>query len=1078
MAVPVTKTKITIPLPRPDLLSRSRLLDLVDDILDYPLTLVSAPAGYGKTSFLIDLACQAEYPVTWFAIDSLDRDLIRFLYHLIAAINSTFPDFGSKTFSVIDNQGSTPIDLDQIIRVLVNDIYDNITEHFVIILDDYHQVADFDQVTEFINRFSQAVDDNCHLVLSSRTIFNMTDLPLLVGRSEVLGINFEDLAFKADELKALLEKKYQQTISDQESNTLIEETEGWITGLLLSFETNSLEIPVQSKAADVSGVNLFNYLAQQVFESQPNEIQEFLLKSSFLDEFNADAYIHSFCEESERNNIKKIITQVQSNNLFVQPLETDRTWFRYHQLFKEFLQAYYTTNYPEETKNLLSHLLVVFIDDKDWEKAYSVAVKTADPTTIGSLIDRASSALFHSGRVDLLSKWLDVLPESGFKEFPRLYAVQGITKTLLGNPNEGLNLLEKALLNINIQQDPNILGRTLICKSTTFRLLGKYKEALYDAQAVLALSRETNIDDVLLAEASRETGLAYFLLGDLTKSEKYLNSSIDSYLMNSDDKNLAFAQLDLGVLYINLGKYKEANTQYQYALSIFEDLGNENQQSIILNNIGVVAQINGDYFAAKNWFDSAQAKAKSSSNLRMEAFIYASLGDLAMDLNLFEIGGEFYHRAHSVAQIAHEGYLQSYLELCLATYYRKTDKYKKASKRMKFAFDQIVLSSSQEDLGFWYLENGQLSTSMGDLISAKQNLEKALTIFMEIQHPIGLAKTYLALGITAIISSKSKTDHGHLSTALSTLRQLGPIHPLLPDIYLYKDLIIPYLISSNESNNLKEFQLEFEDYEKNLRDLQQSIFTSQVSEKRTADILEIKAFGHSSVSWRRERISCPEWTQQKTVRELFFYLISKPRGANKEQIGLILWPESSKTQLNCQFKNAVYRLRKAIGKDSIIYNSDTRFYQFNRSVQYSYDVEVFTSIIQKAKFERNLESQIQHYKNAIITYDHPFGNNLEGVWVEPIRESLYKSYEQAVIKVAEYDLNYGNHQVALDICKNLLEIEPTQERCWQLIMCAYSAQDDRSGIIRTYKDCEKIIYSHLGMNPSKSTNDLYISLIQ
>ena len=278
MAVPVTKTKIIIPRPRPDLLSRSRLLDLFDEILDYPLTLISAPAGYGKTSFLIDLAHKADYPVSWFAIDNLDKDLKRFLYHFIAAIRSTFPNFGSRTYSAIDNQSTTPIDLDQIIRVLVNDIYNNISEHFVVILDDFHLVSDNHLVTEFINRLSQEMDDNCHLVLSSRTIFNMTDLPLMVGRSEVLGLSYEDLAFNADELKTLLKNKYQQTITNQESSSLIKESEGWITGLLLSYETSSLKLPGQSRAANVSGANLFNYLAQQVFESQPNEIQEFLLK--------------------------------------------------------------------------------------------------------------------------------------------------------------------------------------------------------------------------------------------------------------------------------------------------------------------------------------------------------------------------------------------------------------------------------------------------------------------------------------------------------------------------------------------------------------------------------------------------------------------------------------------------------------------------------------------------------------------------------------------------------------------------------------------------------------------------------
>ena len=288
MTVPVTRTKITVPRPRPDLLSRPRLLELLDDILDYRLTLVSAPPGYGKTSLLIDLASKVDYPVAWFSIDSLDKDFIRFLYHLVAAIKSPFPGFGSRTISLLDNHSTTPIDLEQVLRVLVNDIYDNISEHFVVILEDFHQVAENQQITDFINLFCRDMSDNCHLILSSRTKFNLPDMPLFVGRSEVLGIDFVDLAFTAAEFQDLLLNKYQQTLKNDEYKSLISKTEGWVTGLLMSFETNLINMPDQSRAANVTGVNLFNYMAQQIFDKQPKDIRDFLLKSSFLNEFNAD----------------------------------------------------------------------------------------------------------------------------------------------------------------------------------------------------------------------------------------------------------------------------------------------------------------------------------------------------------------------------------------------------------------------------------------------------------------------------------------------------------------------------------------------------------------------------------------------------------------------------------------------------------------------------------------------------------------------------------------------------------------------------------------------------------------------
>ena len=148
-------------------------------------------------------------------------------------------------------------------------------------------------------------------------------------------------------------------------------------------------------------------------------------------------FVPVFNEGAKESKYKKIIPQILQNNLFIQPLETDRTWFRYHQLFQDFLQTYSQSRHPKETSDLLSRLLRFYIKEEDWEKAYAVAQKLDDPATTAKLIDQASSALFHSGRVNLLSEWLSRLPESGFEEFPRLYAVQGISKTQLGNPKEG-----------------------------------------------------------------------------------------------------------------------------------------------------------------------------------------------------------------------------------------------------------------------------------------------------------------------------------------------------------------------------------------------------------------------------------------------------------------------------------------------------------------------------------------------------------------------------------------------------------------------------------------------------------------
>ena len=208
---------------------------------------------------------------------------------------------------------------------------------------------------------------------------------------------------------------------------------------------------------------------------------------------------------------------------------------------------------------------------------------------------------------------------------------------------------------------------------------------------------------------------------------------------------------------------------------------------------------------------------------------------------------------------------------------------------------------------------------------------------------------------------------------------------------------------------------------------------------------------------------------------MFFYLLSEPHGASKDQIGIFFWPDSSQEQLNRQFKNAVYRLRRAIGPKYILYDSDSRRYFFNRQLDFRYDVDDFLAFIRQA--ENDPEKRIQRLREAINIYQHPFAPILDGVWTEPIRMNLYLKYERAALELSAEDLKNGNIQNCLDTCHRLLEIEPGQERAWRLCMQSYAEQGDRAGVSRTYRQCKKNLSKLLGIPPSPETEELYKELV-
>ena len=204
---------------------------------------------------------------------------------------------------------------------MINDIFENISEHFIIALDDYHLVNDSLEIRKFMSRLLMDLDENCHFILSSRTLLSLPDLPMLVARSEVGGLSYEELEFLPHEIQQLYLQNQNTTISFQKAEEIQSHTEGWVTGIVLTSQVNEKDIKNRQRLSRITGFSLDDYFSE-IINQLSDELRTFLLWSSLLEEFNAER-----CAEVIGPAIllqdapwNKWIRYIQQNNLFNMPV--------------------------------------------------------------------------------------------------------------------------------------------------------------------------------------------------------------------------------------------------------------------------------------------------------------------------------------------------------------------------------------------------------------------------------------------------------------------------------------------------------------------------------------------------------------------------------------------------------------------------------------------------------------------------------------------------------------------------------------------------------------------------------------
>jgi LuxR family maltose regulon positive regulatory protein len=443
---PLVLTKLRVPAVRHRDISRSHLLERLTSDPGADLILVCTPAGYGKTTLLIEWAhslMKNGVAVAWYALDSSDNDHIPFSAYLLASITQALGATPALAQLAQLLRASPEIDLHRILPSLINAI---VSSHrvCVLVLDDYHLITS-PAIHSALAYLLEHLPENLRIAIGSRSD---PPLPLarLRARGQLLEIRTADLRFSSDETAQFLNEVMQLELSPEMIDLLAARTEGWIAGLQLASLALSGRSDKENFIASFTGSHryLVEYLMEEVLGRQPEQVRSFLLATSIIERMCAplcDEVVGMFegwnvgtfpprdredPSHSSDQRSNEILEYLEKSNLFLVPLDDERIWYRFHHLFRDFLQARLLKTYPDRAPSL--HRAAC-----EWLKAHAFlreaaghAFKTQDWEYAATFVEQHSFTLIVHSDISTIYEWCSVFPEEVMQKHPMLCILQGL----------------------------------------------------------------------------------------------------------------------------------------------------------------------------------------------------------------------------------------------------------------------------------------------------------------------------------------------------------------------------------------------------------------------------------------------------------------------------------------------------------------------------------------------------------------------------------------------------------------------------------------------------------------------------
>lgn len=574
-------TKIEIPLVGSRIIPRSRLIHQLKNGMNQRLILITAPAGYGKTTLLgewISTLPAIDWRIAWVTLDAFDDSTLRLWAYIISAIKKIYPKLNFKIEKLFHTLQETQ-DF-TILNPLLNEVA-QLPFSLVLILDDYQELTD-ETIHRSIGYLIERLPANMHVVISSRTL---PPIPLSRLRTQqyLLELNSNDLAFTPSEVEKFFLKVMNLSLDPDQLVWLTSTTQGWIAGLKLAAISIESHPQWNTMLPPVNGSNrqIFDYFAEEVFNQLPDQIQDFLLLTSVLSGFSV-----SLCNFLlERTDSHVLLEQVEQANLFIVCLDVKGEWYKYHPLFAEFLRQHLQQTNPDKLVKIHRKAYKWFLDNGFIEQAISHVLEAGDFEIAAQVLDSCTiQALIKFDNINVI-RWINIFSDEIICRKPRLgicYAMAnyhfGRADVMEAKLQIVKEYLEQSSKSQNISEDNDILAWQLLVMQTAVEFLkGDFEKGI--SQLLGTMDTAPQNDPFFWGFANHILAAAYELVGDSESAVEYYEKGCQFAFAHNLVPDYSVSRCRVAKIRKSQGQLREACREFEQSIDYVNHFGQQFQRN-------------------------------------------------------------------------------------------------------------------------------------------------------------------------------------------------------------------------------------------------------------------------------------------------------------------------------------------------------------------------------------------------------------------------------------------------------------------------------------------------------------------